>query len=130
VFRGLATMVAFGFGTVPAMIAAGLGGSVLGLAARRRLHAAAAWCLVVTGAISIARGAGHLSWSAAPPPGCPFCAASGADEAIGPPQPLPTSASPEVDCTRRTHVGGLTVSTATAAAVPTASSRPMSRPTP
>lgn len=96
VFRGLATMVAFGLGTVPAMITAGLGGSVLGLAARRRLHVAAAWCLVVTGVISITRGAGHLSWSAAPPPGCPFCVASGADESLGVPQPMPTSASPEV----------------------------------
>jgi len=76
VARGLGTMTAFGLGTVPAMVAAGLGGSLLGVAARRRLHAAAAWCLVLTGAISIARGAGHLSFTADPPPGCPFCAAA------------------------------------------------------
>lgn len=73
--RGLATMVAFGLGTVPAMVAAGLGGSLLGLAARRRLHSLAAWCLVVTGVISIARGAGYLSVTSDPPAGCPFCAA-------------------------------------------------------
>lgn len=39
----------------------------------------AAWCLVVTGVISIARGAGHLSFGSAPPPGCPFCAAKEAE---------------------------------------------------
>ena len=77
VARGLATMVAFGLGTVPAMAAAGLGGSLLGLAARRRLHAFAAWCLVLTGCISIARGAGHLSFTSDPPPGCPFCTEEG-----------------------------------------------------
>lgn len=78
VARGLATMTAFGLGTVPAMAAAGLGGSLLGLAARRRLHAIAAWCLVLTGCLSIARGAGHLSFTADPPPGCPFCAKAAA----------------------------------------------------
>jgi sulfite exporter TauE/SafE len=73
VARGLVTMAAFGLGTVPAMAAAGLGGSLLGLAARRRLHAVAAWCLVLTGCISIARGAGQLSFTGEPPAGCPFC---------------------------------------------------------
>jgi cytochrome c biogenesis protein CcdA len=73
VVQGLVAMVAFGLGTVPAMAAAGLGGSLLGLAARRRLHSVAAWCLVLTGLISIARGVGHVSFSQAPPSGCPFC---------------------------------------------------------
>jgi sulfite exporter TauE/SafE len=71
--RGLVTMVAFGLGTVPAMVAAGLGGSLLGVAARRRIHAIAAWCLVLTGCVSIARGAGYLSFPSEPPAGCPFC---------------------------------------------------------
>jgi sulfite exporter TauE/SafE len=73
VVQGLVAMVAFGLGTVPAMAAAGLGGSLVGLAARRRLHSVSAWCLVLTGVISIARGVGHVSFSQAPPPGCPFC---------------------------------------------------------
>lgn len=73
VTRGLLTMVAFGSGTVPALLAAGLGGSVLGLAARRHLHAIAAWCLVLTGGISIARGAGFLHFGDAAPAGCPYC---------------------------------------------------------
>lgn len=70
---GLATMAVFGAGTVPAMVAAGLGGSLLGLAARRRLHAVAAWCLVLTGLVSIGRGAGYLSLTGEEPAGCPLC---------------------------------------------------------
>lgn len=90
--RGLGTMTAFGLGTVPALVAAGLGGSLLGVAARRRLHAAAAWCLVLTGAISIARGTGHLSFTAEPPAGCPFCAAAAHDGPPEPPGHVPTEA--------------------------------------
>lgn len=74
VVRGLGTMVAFGLGTVPALVAAGLGGGLLGIAARRRLHAAAAWCLVLTGVVSVARGAGFLTWPGAMPAGCFICA--------------------------------------------------------
>lgn len=73
VAAGLATMMVFGLGTVPAMVATGLGGSLLGVAARRRIHAVAAWCLVLTGLVSLARGAGFLSFTAEPPAGCPFC---------------------------------------------------------
>jgi sulfite exporter TauE/SafE len=72
--RGLVTMAAFGLGTVPAMVAAGLGGSILGLAARRHLHAIAAWCLVLTGCVSIARGAGFFHFADTDPAGCPLCA--------------------------------------------------------
>lgn len=71
---GLVTMAAFGLGTVPAMLAAGLGGSILGVAARRHLHAIAAWCLVLTGLVSIARGAGYLDLGPGDPAGCPLCA--------------------------------------------------------
>lgn len=73
VLRGLTTMAAFGAGTVPAMVAAGLGGGILGSAARRRLHAVAAWCLVLTGVVSLARGAGFLTRPGAVPAGCPLC---------------------------------------------------------
>ena len=71
---GAATMVVFGLGTVPAMVAAGLGGGLLGVATRRRVHAVAAWCLVLTGVVSISRGAGAISFGEEPPAGCPFCA--------------------------------------------------------
>jgi len=72
--RGLLTMVAFGLGTVPALLVAGLGGSIVGLSARRHLHAVAAWCLVLTGCVSIARGAGFVRFADAEPAGCPLCA--------------------------------------------------------
>ena len=70
---GPATMVAFGAGTVPAMVLAGVGGSILGAATRRRINTLAAWCLVLTGVISIARGAAALSVTEEPASGCPFC---------------------------------------------------------
>ena len=73
VAQGLAAMTAFGLGTVPAMAAAGLGGSLLGLAVRRRLHAVAAWCLVLTGLVTITRGAGLALQPTEPATACPFC---------------------------------------------------------
>lgn len=71
--RGLGTMVFFGLGTVPALVTAGLGSSLLGAVARRHVHTVAAWCLVLAGLVSIARGAGFVSFGAEPA-GCPFCA--------------------------------------------------------
>lgn len=70
---GTLTMVIFGLGTVPILVLTGCGGSLLSLAARRRLYAVAAWCLVVTGGISMVRGAVFLARPAAPE-SCPFCA--------------------------------------------------------
>jgi sulfite exporter TauE/SafE len=71
---GWTTMVAFGLGTVPLMVLAGCGGSLLSLAARERVLKVAAWCVVLTGIISIARGAGYLQLAAeSVPAGCPFC---------------------------------------------------------
>ena len=59
-----------------ALMAAGIGGGLLGAAARRHLHAVAAWCLVLTGCVSIVRGAGFLDLGTEPP-GCPLCAPQG-----------------------------------------------------
>ena len=74
VVRGWATMVAFGLGTVPLMVLAGCGGTLLSLGTRARVLQIAAWCVVVTGLISVARGAGYLELVAsAAPAGCPFC---------------------------------------------------------
>jgi sulfite exporter TauE/SafE len=70
---GTATMAIFGMGTAPVMILAGLGGRLFSLAGRRRLLAAAAWCLVLTGVISLARGAAFLSLGDRPAAGCPLC---------------------------------------------------------
>ena len=71
---GAATMIAFGLGTVPLMTAAGFGGAWLGLAARKRLLKAAAWCVVLAGCVSIYRGWSFLTLdSAAAAANCPFC---------------------------------------------------------
>lgn len=76
VVAGMVTMAAFGAGTVPAMVAAGLGGSALSVAGRRQMHAVAAWCLVATGVISIVRGVSYLTLPGTEPAGCPFCEAA------------------------------------------------------
>lgn len=71
---GLATMVAFGLGTVPIMVATGLGGSLLSLAARRKVYTLAAWCVVLAGFISIVRGFGFVDLPGLyAGGGCPYC---------------------------------------------------------
>ncbi len=71
---GMLTMLAFGMGTVPLMVLVGYGGQFLSLVSRAHLFRIAAWCIVLTGAISIARGAllfhaENKSTTAT----CPFC---------------------------------------------------------
>ena len=78
-FHGWLTMAAFGSGTVPAMVLAGAGGRLLSLAARRRLLQVAACCVIITGMLTIYRGAYAWPTSArggtSDGPACPFCAA-------------------------------------------------------
>ena len=76
VWLGWLTMVAFGLGTIPLMMVVGYSGRFLSATSRSRLFQVAAWCIVLTGAISIARGASQLNASnvAAAAP-CPFCEA-------------------------------------------------------
>lgn len=88
---GMLTMVAFGAGTIPALVAAGLGGSALSVAGRRRMHAVAAWCLVATGVMSIVRGASFVTLPGSEPTGCPFCEAAEADAATDTVTPAPGS---------------------------------------
>jgi sulfite exporter TauE/SafE len=76
VLLGAAAMAVFGLGTAPLLVLVGLGGRLLGLATRRWLYAAAAWCLVLTGAVSVARGAMYLSLPARSAGGCPLCSQS------------------------------------------------------
>lgn len=73
-WQGAATMALFGLGTGPVMMMTGLGGHLLGLRWRQRMLTIAAWCVVVAGFVSIARGAGYLSLPGEQPAGCPFCA--------------------------------------------------------
>lgn len=75
--RGLAVMALFGLGTFPVMIATGCGASLLTPVVRRRLYHAAAWSLLITGLLTIARGSLSLQQTlvatAASAPACPFC---------------------------------------------------------
>jgi sulfite exporter TauE/SafE len=73
-FHGASLMIVFGLGTAPVMMLTGCGSSLLSLAARKHIYRAAAWCVVLTGLISIARGAGFVQlpgWFTAT--GCPMC---------------------------------------------------------
>lgn len=74
VLIGATTMLAFGIGTVPLMIATGLAPNLVSLSTRRRLMTLAAWAVVATGLLTIARGvtlAQSINHPAAAP--CPFC---------------------------------------------------------
>lgn len=75
---GAAVMALFGLGTVPLLTVTGLSGSLLGLAQRRRLFLIAAWCMIVTGGISLARGVGFLNFDTSGVLVCPWCDARAA----------------------------------------------------
>jgi sulfite exporter TauE/SafE len=68
------TMIAFGMGTIPLMVLVGYGGQFMSGVGRARMFRTAAWCIVLTGAISIARGAAQMKpipeLATAP---CPLC---------------------------------------------------------
>ncbi|MEW4486447.1 sulfite exporter TauE/SafE family protein [Thalassoglobus sp. JC818] len=71
---GSAIMLAFGAGTIPMMVLTGVGGQLLSAVARIRLLRVAAWCVVVTGAITVYRGAAFYSFNHSEAvPDCPFC---------------------------------------------------------
>ena len=73
---GAATMAVFGMGTVPLMVLAGSGASLLSMVTRQRLLRLAAWCVVLTGVISLARGVMALDRETpAVEPPCPMCSA-------------------------------------------------------
>lgn len=74
VLRGWLVMVTFGAGTVPLLVIAGCGGTLMSVTTRARVLKFAAWCLVVAGIISVARGVGYLQLSPDSVKGsCPFC---------------------------------------------------------
>lgn len=68
---GLATMAAFGAGTVPLMVLTGAGASVVSRNAQRSLRTVAAWCVLATALISLARGFFFLRGDVSVP--CPAC---------------------------------------------------------
>lgn len=73
--RGMSVMLVFGLGTVPLMVATGAGAMLLELATRQKLMKAAAWCVVLTGALTVWRGAAFLYVANTNPgqPACPLC---------------------------------------------------------
>ena len=76
---GAVTMSVFGLGTVPVMIATGVGVSLMSLTARARLFKVAAWCVLLTGVLTITRGVAAIHVPAdngvekEEPPSCPLC---------------------------------------------------------
>ncbi len=71
---GLITMVAFGLGTIPLMVLTGAGMSLVSPARRKFVLRLAAWCVVATGAIALARGAYAINRAPSEPiANCPFC---------------------------------------------------------
>ena len=73
-FSGLATMIAFGLGTVPLMVLFGGGVSWISPMTRHRLLRVAAWCVVITGLLSLARGVTALQLDdGQAAENCPFC---------------------------------------------------------
>ena len=72
---GLLTMVAFGLGTVPVMVATGFGSRVLSIGGRAKLVHFAGWCVVLAGVVSIARGVSYVGLADASETleACPFC---------------------------------------------------------
>lgn len=75
VVMGTLTMAAFGLGTIPIMVATGLGGRLLSIGARTKLLQIAAWCIVLAGVLSIARGVNFWGLTAEQPvtEACPLC---------------------------------------------------------
>jgi uncharacterized protein len=73
-FRGWGIMAVFGAGTLPVMVLLGCGGNLITLASRSRLLQVAAWCVVLTGALTLARGVGFLQSSETlASSSCPLC---------------------------------------------------------
>ena len=74
IWLGWLTMATFGLGTIPLMVLVGYGGQFLSVVSRAKILHVAAWCIVLTGGISVARGVNQLN----PPTeqltaDCPLC---------------------------------------------------------
>jgi sulfite exporter TauE/SafE len=72
VLAGGAVMAVFGLGTIPALALTGLAGSTLSVRFRHRVFQIAAICLLVTGVMTVARGAALFTVDR-DEPACPLC---------------------------------------------------------
>jgi sulfite exporter TauE/SafE len=74
VLQGWMIMALFGLGTIPALVLLGSGAMVLNLTTRRHIFRVAAWCVVLTGALSLLRGVAYYgSEGLHGPSDCPMC---------------------------------------------------------
>lgn len=95
--EGMTLMLAFGAGTIPLMVITGCGASLLSWSARKRLWQFAAWSVMITGVLTVARGlaffqAGPEEKAAA----CPFCTRRPADVSPAPHLITPSDSWPKV----------------------------------
>jgi sulfite exporter TauE/SafE len=72
-FAGAAVMALFGLGTLPALALTGLTGSLLSHVWRQRIFRIAAYCMILTGALSLWRGAAAFQSTSDQSPPCPYC---------------------------------------------------------
>ena len=89
VWKGPLLMIAFGLGTVPVMLVTGAGLTLASLKLRQRLMQAAAFCVLITGLLTIGRGIAFAANSTAQKPeeACPFCEAAQENYIAEPQQP-------------------------------------------
>jgi sulfite exporter TauE/SafE len=82
---GMSTMGAFGLGTVPLLVIAGTGASLISWTARQRLMKLSAVSVIATGLLTLGRGAAFLqTTSEAPRAACPFCSAKSTSHVFEP----------------------------------------------
>lgn len=81
VWSGSIVMLVFGLGTVPVMVATGVGASLLNLAVRAKVFRVAAWCVFATGVLTIGRGL--AAFGDADEPGVPDCPMCDTDDEAG-----------------------------------------------
>jgi len=73
---GATVMLAFGLGTIPLMVTAGLGSSLVGIDKRRWLVKFAAYCVMLTGCLAMLRGASGIATNDEATMHCPLCEAA------------------------------------------------------
>ena len=71
--HGALIMIVFGLGTVPMMVLTGCSRQLVTLAWRKSIHHLAAWCVIVAGCFSLARGIGFIGIPGLVESGCIHC---------------------------------------------------------
>jgi sulfite exporter TauE/SafE len=91
--EGAAIMFVFGLGTIPMMVLAGCGSSLLNWSARQWLWKLAAWSVMATGLMTVGRGVAFLQApSESRAQACPYCSRGAAHQT--------TQTTPEITTAR------------------------------